>query len=165
MAVATSRFTVDVAVVANPSVAEKRSVMNSQTSPSPFSPITIGPLTLKNRFIKAATNEGMSAQGVPSKQLVKFHSALASGGIALTTVAYCAVSSDGRTLPNQLTLVPASLPHFKTLTDGVHQAGGLASDGQRRVLDIPATALHQRVAVFMGSKNEIERINRYHAEA
>jgi 2,4-dienoyl-CoA reductase-like NADH-dependent reductase (Old Yellow Enzyme family) len=101
--------------------------MNRQTLPSPFSPITIGPLTLKNRFIKAATNEGMSAQGVPSKQLVKLHSTLASGGIALTTVAYCAVSNDGRTLPNQLTLVPASLPHFKALTDAVHQTGGLAS--------------------------------------
>eukprot|EP01030_Chromulinospumella_sphaerica_P020511 gene20511-20427_t len=101
--------------------------MNPRPTPSPFSPITIGPLTLKNRFIKSATNEGMSAQSVPSKQLVKLHSALAAGGIALTTVAYCAVSSDGRTLPNQLTLTQSSLPHFKALTDGVHQAGGLAS--------------------------------------
>src|SRR3989344_5888648 len=101
--------------------------MNPRPTPSPFSPITIGPLTLKNRFIKSATNEGMSAQSVPSKQLVKLHSALAAGGIALTTVAYCAVSSDGSTLPNQLTLPQSSLPHFKALTEGVRQAGGLAS--------------------------------------
>ena len=45
--------------------------MNPRPTPSPFSPIAIGPLTLKNRFIKSATNEGMSAQGVPSRQLVK----------------------------------------------------------------------------------------------
>lgn len=101
--------------------------MNPRSIPSPFSPVTIGPLTLKNRFIKAATNEGMSTQGVPSKQLVRLHSALAEGGTALTTVAYCAVSSDGRTLPNQLILIESSLPHFKALTDGVHLAGGLAS--------------------------------------
>ncbi|QCY12984.1 MULTISPECIES: NADH:flavin oxidoreductase [Pseudomonas] len=101
--------------------------MNPRPTPSPFSPITIGPLTLKNRFIKSATNEGMSAQGVPSKQLVKLHSALVAGGTAMTTVAYCAVSDDGRTLPNQLTLTQSSLPHFKALTDGVHQSGGLAS--------------------------------------
>lgn len=94
---------------------------------SPFSPITIGPLTLKNRFIKAATNEGMSTQGLPSRQLVKLHADLARGAVALTTVAYCAVSRDGRTLPNQLTLTREALPHFKALTDGVHREGGLVS--------------------------------------
>ena len=101
--------------------------MNPRSIPSAFSPVKIGPLILKNRFIKAATNEGMSAQGVPSKQLVKLHSSLAAGGIALTTVAYCAVSTDGRTLPNQLILAQSSVPHFKALTDAVHQSGGLAS--------------------------------------
>ena len=101
--------------------------MKSQTAVSPFSPVTIGPLTLKNRFLKAATNEGMSAGGVPSKQLALLHGDLAGGGVALTTVAYCAVSRDGRTLPNQLILEPASLPHFKALTDAVHARGGMAS--------------------------------------
>ncbi|MCB8747537.1 class 1 fructose-bisphosphatase [Rhodoferax sp. U2-2l] len=47
----------------------------------------------------------------------------------------------------------------------VEQAGGVASDGQQRILDIPVTALHQRVAVFMGSKNEVDRVISYHAEA
>lgn len=101
--------------------------MNPTPTASPFSPVSIGPLTLKNRFIKAATNEGMSAQGVPSRQLAKLHAELAGGGVALTTVAYCAVSRDGRTLPNQLILEPESLPHFKVLTDAVHREGGLIS--------------------------------------
>ena len=101
--------------------------MQTRSAPSPFSPVTIGPLTLKNRFIKAATNEGMSANGVPSRQLAVLHANLAGGGVALTTVAYCAVSKDGRTLPNQLILEAASLPHFKALTDAVHAKGGQAS--------------------------------------
>lgn len=101
--------------------------MKNTAAASPFSPVSIGPLTLKNRFIKAATNEGMSAGGVPSKQLALLHGNLAGGGVALTTVAYCAVSRDGRTLPNQLILEPASLPHFKALTDAVHARGGLVS--------------------------------------
>ena len=44
----------------------------------------------------------------------------------------------------------------------VEQAGGAASDGQERILDIQPTGLHQRVAVFLGSKNEVERVTGYH---
>ncbi|WP_198971680.1 class 1 fructose-bisphosphatase [Xylophilus sp. ASV27] len=45
----------------------------------------------------------------------------------------------------------------------VEQAGGAATDGRQRILDIPPTKLHQRVAVVLGSKNEVERLTRYHA--
>jgi fructose-1,6-bisphosphatase I len=44
----------------------------------------------------------------------------------------------------------------------VEQAGGAASDGRQRILDIAPTKLHQRVAVFLGSKNEVERVTGYH---
>lgn len=44
----------------------------------------------------------------------------------------------------------------------VEQAGGAASDGRRRILDIQPTALHQRVPVFLGSRKEVERATRYH---
>ena len=47
----------------------------------------------------------------------------------------------------------------------VEQAGGAATDGRKRILDIQPTALHQRVGVVLGSKNEVERVTRYHAEA
>jgi len=47
----------------------------------------------------------------------------------------------------------------------VEQAGGAATDGHRRILDIKPDALHQRVAVFLGSKNEVDRATRYHREA
>ena len=47
----------------------------------------------------------------------------------------------------------------------VEQAGGAATDGRRRILDIAPEHLHQRVPVFLGSKNEVEVATRYHREA
>lgn len=46
----------------------------------------------------------------------------------------------------------------------VEQAGGAASDGRGRMLDIAPTQLHQRVPVFLGSKGEVEAAMRYHLE-
>ncbi|CCD36599.1 Fructose-1,6-bisphosphatase, type I [Candidatus Paraburkholderia kirkii UZHbot1] len=46
----------------------------------------------------------------------------------------------------------------------VEQAGGAATNGEQRILDIVPTSLHQRVAVFLGSKNEVDRVTRYHLE-
>jgi len=45
----------------------------------------------------------------------------------------------------------------------VEQAGGAASTGRERILDVQPTKLHQRVAVVLGSKNEVERVASYHA--
>jgi fructose-1,6-bisphosphatase I len=44
----------------------------------------------------------------------------------------------------------------------VEQAGGLSTDGHQRILDITPQKLHERVAVFLGSKHEIERVTGYH---
>ena len=46
----------------------------------------------------------------------------------------------------------------------IEQAGGAATNGRTRILDIQPTKLHERVAVFLGSKNEVERVTSYHAE-
>jgi fructose-1,6-bisphosphatase len=46
----------------------------------------------------------------------------------------------------------------------VEQAGGLASTGRGALLDLAPSALHQRVPVILGSRNEVQRIERYHAE-
>ena len=45
----------------------------------------------------------------------------------------------------------------------IEQAGGAATNGKERILDIHPTQLHQRVSVILGSKNEVERVTRYHA--
>lgn len=47
----------------------------------------------------------------------------------------------------------------------VEQAGGAASTGTERILEVQPTGLHQRVPVILGSKNEVERVARYHQEA
>jgi fructose-1,6-bisphosphatase I len=44
----------------------------------------------------------------------------------------------------------------------VEQAGGAATNGQQRIMDIQPTELHQRVSVFLGSKNEVARITALH---
>ena len=44
----------------------------------------------------------------------------------------------------------------------VEQAGGASTDGHQRILDIQPEGLHQRVAVFLGSKEEVERVTGYH---
>jgi fructose-1,6-bisphosphatase len=46
----------------------------------------------------------------------------------------------------------------------VEQAGGAASTGRGRILEAVPSALHQRVPVILGSKNEVARLERYHAE-
>jgi fructose-1,6-bisphosphatase I len=44
----------------------------------------------------------------------------------------------------------------------VEQAGGAATNGQQAILDIVPTSLHQRVAVFLGARSEVERVTAYH---
>jgi fructose-1,6-bisphosphatase I/sedoheptulose-1,7-bisphosphatase len=46
----------------------------------------------------------------------------------------------------------------------IEQAGGRASTGQKPMLSVQPTSLHQRIGLVFGSKNEVERIERYHAE-
>ncbi len=92
-----------------------------------FSPLQIGPLSLPNRFIKAAANENMSRQGLPTAAMLKHHSDLAAGGVGLTTMAYVAVAKLGLTLPDQIWASPEALPLLKKITDGVHTKGGKIS--------------------------------------
>ena len=58
---------------------------------------------------------------------MKFHEDIAAGGVAMTTVAYCAVAPDGRTFTDQITLDAESVRHLKVLTDAVHRHGAAAS--------------------------------------
>jgi fructose-1,6-bisphosphatase len=46
----------------------------------------------------------------------------------------------------------------------IEQAGGRATTGRERLLDVKPTTLHQRVPVILGSANEVARIERYHVE-
>ena len=62
--------------------------------------------------------------------------------------------------PGRLRLLYEASPMAMLL----EQAGGAASTGRGRLLDVAATSLHQRVPVILGSKNEVNRLDRYHQE-
>ncbi len=47
----------------------------------------------------------------------------------------------------------------------IEQAGGAATNGKVRILDMQPSQLHERVSVVLGSKNEVERVTQYHAQA
>ena len=96
-------------------------------TPNAFAPATLGGLALRNRVIKTATYEGMSPGGVPSDALVEHHRELAAGGVGLTTVAYCAVSPDGRTFAEQMVMNRETVTPLARVTDAVHREGGAAS--------------------------------------
>jgi 2,4-dienoyl-CoA reductase-like NADH-dependent reductase (Old Yellow Enzyme family) len=93
-----------------------------------FTPAAIGGLRLRNRFIRSAAFEGMCADGEPSAALVDYHRDLAAGGVAMTTVAYAAVTESGRSYLHQLCLWKAgTVPGLRQLTDAVHREGAAAS--------------------------------------
>lgn len=84
-------------------------------------------LTLRNRFIKAATYEGMARDGTVTKPLISFHAQMAERGVALTTVSYGAVSKFGRTFSDQLLVDHASVAGLRRLANAVHSSGGAVS--------------------------------------
>jgi 2,4-dienoyl-CoA reductase-like NADH-dependent reductase (Old Yellow Enzyme family) len=95
--------------------------------PDAFSPFVLGPLTLRNRIIKAATYEGLSRRGQVTRELIEFHRKVATGGVGMTTVAYCAVSKDGRTDRNQITWRLEALSGLRALTEAIHAEGAMIS--------------------------------------
>ncbi len=95
--------------------------------PKVFAPATLGPVTLRNRIIKAATFEGVMPGGQVSDRLIEFHRRVAQGGAAMSTVAYLAVSPEGRTDRHCLLLDQATLPGLRRLTDAVHAEGAAAA--------------------------------------
>lgn len=96
-------------------------------SPHLFTPVRLGPAVLRNRTIRAAAFEGMSPDHRPSPALIAYHTAVAEGGVGMTTVAYAAVEQSGLSFPHQLWLRPEIVPSLLSLTEAVHAHGALAS--------------------------------------
>ncbi len=96
-------------------------------APQVFASARLGPLTLRNRIIKAATFEGVMPGGLVTDELIEFHRKVAQGGAAMTTVAYLAVSPEGRTDRHCLLLNEESVPGLRRLTDAVHAEGAMAA--------------------------------------
>ncbi|MBF6436290.1 NADH:flavin oxidoreductase [Nocardia cyriacigeorgica] len=92
-----------------------------------FAPAPLGPITLRNRVIKAATFEGRTPDALVTDDLIEYHRAPAAGGVAMSTVAYCAVSPEGRTDRHQIWMRPEAVPGLRRLTDAIHAEGAAAS--------------------------------------
>ncbi|GAB1510392.1 NADH:flavin oxidoreductase [Actinophytocola sp. KF-1] len=92
-------------------------------APDPFAPARLGPVTLPNRIVKSATFEGVTPDALVTDALIDFHRAHARGGVGMTTVAYLAVSPEGRTHRRQIWLREEAVPGLRRLTDAVHAEG------------------------------------------
>ncbi|ADP81573.1 NADH:flavin oxidoreductase [Pseudofrankia inefficax] len=147
-------------------------------APDVFAPAMLGPVRLRNRVIKSATFEGRTPKGLVTDELIDYHLAPASGGVGLTTVAYCAVAPEGRTDRHQIHLRPEALPGLRRLTEAVHatgaavsaqlgHAGPVANGASNRA---PSLAPTRRFSPFGGvtratTPADIERIVAAHAQA
>ncbi|MBP9151124.1 MAG: NADH:flavin oxidoreductase [Flavobacteriales bacterium] len=92
-----------------------------------FAPRKLGPLTLRNGFIRSAAFEGMTPGHMVSNQLIDYHMSVARGGVGMTTVAYAAVSKTGLSFSHQLWLRKEAVAGLRQLTDSIHAEGALAS--------------------------------------
>jgi 2,4-dienoyl-CoA reductase-like NADH-dependent reductase (Old Yellow Enzyme family) len=97
------------------------------TGSAVFEPASLGPVRLRNRVIKAATFEGAAPKGAVTDDLIAFHRRVAAGGAAMSTVAYLAVSPDGRTDRHCVVLTDQALEGLGRLTEAIHAEGAVAS--------------------------------------
>ncbi len=101
--------------------------MTARDIPDVLAPAQLGPITLRNRIIKAATFEAATPGALVSDDLIEYHRRPAAGGVGMTTVAYCAVAPEGRTEANQIWMRPDAVPGLRRLTDAIHAEGAAAS--------------------------------------
>ena len=95
--------------------------------PSVFAPAKLGPVTLRNRIIKAATFEAATPNALVTDDLITYHRLPAAGGVGMTTVAYLAVSPGGRTEGRQIWWRPEAVPGLQKLTAAIHAEGAAIS--------------------------------------
>ena len=92
-----------------------------------FTPVNIGPVTLRNRTIRSAAFEGMCPGNSPSQQLKDYHVSVAEGGVGMTTLAYASVTRNGLSFPRQLWMRREIVEPLRDITDAIHAAGAKAS--------------------------------------
>ena len=88
-----------------------------------FAPVRLGPVELRNRFVKCGTNEGMSRDGLVTDRLVEWHREFAAGGVGMTTLDYCSVSPEGRTFEHQVWMREEALPGLRRFTAAMRAEG------------------------------------------
>ena len=92
-----------------------------------FTPVQIGPVTLRNRVIRSAAFENMAYGNRPSQDLYDYHVAVSRGGVGMTTLAYASVCQSGLSFDGQLWMREEIVPELKRITDAIHAEGAKAS--------------------------------------
>lgn len=92
-----------------------------------FTPVKIGPVTLRNRIIRSAAFENMAYGNKPSQDLKDYHVAVSRGGVGMTTLAYASVNRSGLSFDGQLWMREEIVPALKDITDAIHAQGAKAS--------------------------------------
>jgi 2,4-dienoyl-CoA reductase-like NADH-dependent reductase (Old Yellow Enzyme family) len=88
-----------------------------------LTPTRLGPVPLRNRIVKCATYETRTRDGLVTDDLIAWHREFARGGVAMTTLAYCSASADGRTFPDQIWMRDAAVPGLRRFCDAMHTEG------------------------------------------
>ena len=101
--------------------------MGRRTASEVFTPARIGGLELPHRVIRAGCYEGLARNSNISDELIEHHRQLAAGGLAMTTLGYCAVSFDGRGYADQLWARPELVPQLARYAEAIHAEGAAAS--------------------------------------
>ncbi len=99
----------------------------SQIESPIFTPVRIGPVTLRNRVIRSAAFENMAYGNKPSQDLKDYHVAVARGGVGMTTLAYASVSRSGLSFDGQLWMREEIVPALRDITDAIHAQGAKVS--------------------------------------
>jgi len=113
------------------------------------------------RYVEECIEGSAGSRGVDfnmrwiASMVAEVHRILIRGGLFM----YPRDSKDP-TKPGRLRLMYEANPMAMIM----EQAGGAASTGRGRILDIAPEGIHQRVPVILGSRNEVERLARYHTE-
>ncbi|NLT28848.1 MAG: NADH:flavin oxidoreductase [Propionibacterium sp.] len=97
------------------------------TNRTVFEEVQLGPVTLRNRTVKAATSEGRSPEGKVTDELIAFHRGFIDGGVGMTTLAYATVSKEGYSAPGQILMARENLPGLQEFTAAMHEGGGAVS--------------------------------------
>jgi 2,4-dienoyl-CoA reductase-like NADH-dependent reductase (Old Yellow Enzyme family) len=162
-------------------VGVRRSMVRAVTTdvPDVLAPANLGRIRLRNRVIKSATFEGATPDGLVTDDLIAYHRRPAAGGVGMTTVAYLAVSPEGRTERRQIHWRPEAVPGLRRLTEAVHSegaavaaqighAGPVADAKSNRVPALSCSPMWNPISLRRtraATAADIERITADHARA
>jgi len=128
-----------------------------------FKPTTLKNLTLKNKFIRSATWEGLCKDGFPTPQLFSLYKKLVEGDVGLIITGYTAVSKNSHSNIGQMAIYNDDfIPHLKKLNDFIHSINGkiaiqLVHCGGQAVIPVAPSAINFPELYYRGIPKELTK--------